>query len=87
MSYDCDCSVYWCDKCGRECVINWHNSGDWLLVLKCTKCDFTRDYISLEDVIRRHCTQCGYGHFPKTGFKKTRSDGLYPYGPPLEERQ
>lgn len=46
--------TYWCDKCGRECVVNWKDSGDIYLVLKCTKCDWAKPYVELDDVARRY---------------------------------
>lgn len=54
MSYDRDCATYWCDSCGRDCRIDWHNSGDIYFVLKCTRCNWSRDYVALDDVVRRY---------------------------------
>jgi hypothetical protein len=54
MAYSRECSTYWCDKCGRECVIDWHNSGDVYFVLRCTKCPWKKTYVAQSDVVARY---------------------------------
>lgn len=68
MSYSRRCSTYWCDKCGAMCDIDWHNSGDIYFVLECSKCDWKRTYVDLEDVVRR------YGADPKDLFPCTNQE-------------
>jgi hypothetical protein len=64
MPYDGGCSTYWCDKCSRECVIDWHNSGGVYFVLKCTKCPWTKVFVAQSDVADRRdrletlCPKC-----------------------------
>lgn len=54
MSYSRECHTYWCDKCGKECIIDWKNSGDIYFVLRCVKCGWERIYVALDDVTRRY---------------------------------
>lgn len=53
MPYDRGCSAYWCDKCGRVCVMDWHNSGDVYFVLKCTKCPWTKIFVAQDEKLQR----------------------------------
>jgi hypothetical protein len=38
MSYDKDCSTYWCNKCNGEMDIHYKASSEYKLVLACKKC-------------------------------------------------
>ena len=38
MSFDRDCSTYWCDTCGRELYIDYEESSDLMLTLHCRAC-------------------------------------------------
>jgi hypothetical protein len=58
MAYDRKCSTYWCDECGAECSMDWHNSGDIYFVLRCTgQCPWSKVYIALSDVVARRVRQ------------------------------
>lgn len=50
MGYDPTCAAYWCDLCGHECTIDWHDSGATYLVLKCPQCKWSRGYVDPDDL-------------------------------------
>jgi hypothetical protein len=46
MPYSRECMTFWCDECGKECVVDWKASNEDVLVLACTNedCHFSRSY-------------------------------------------